>query len=378
MQTYERLTALLWKETTQVLRDGRTLLMTFLLPLVELLLFALAVHLTVDHIPLAVFDQSQDYQSRALLQALVTSNYFRITAAAGSHAQVLQAIDAGQVRAGLIIPPDFAAQLIRGQAEVLILLDGSDAFTVQAGYSAANLIAQQFALRLAAQRLAAAGAAAPPAGYTLTTLPHILYNPDNQDLIFILPGLIGIILQLQAIGSAALAVVRERDAGTLEQLLTTPIRPLELMVAKLLPHLGVILLNVFLTVAVGVWFFRVPFQGSLGLFFWVALLFVASSLGLGLLVSAVAQTQRQAQQFSNVFTMFSMLLTGFLYPTETMPLLPKLIGQMLPLTYFLRIVRGIITKGVGLQFLWQDGLVLLVYAVALLLLAAFTFRERLD
>ncbi len=377
LKSYHRLSALLWKELVQVLRDRRTLLMTFALPLFELCLFAFAVHLTVDHIPLAVFDQSKDYQSRALVQSLTNSNYFSLQSNQDSRDGVVQAIDSGEARAGLVIPPNFASHVTSGDASVFILLDGSDSFSVQGGYSSANVISQQFALNLAARRLAAAGSASGQA-LSITALPRILYNPDNNDLIFILPGLIGIVMQIQAIGSAALVVVRERDAGTLEQLLTTPIRPLELMIAKLVPNLLVILLDVFLMIAVGVWFFNVPFVGSVWLFLWMAILFVASSLGLGLLVSTVSQTQRQAQQFSNIFSMFSMLLTGFLYPTETMPFVPRLIGQMMPLSYFLRIVRGIITKGVGLQFFWQDALVLTIYGIVILLLASFTFRKRLD
>ncbi len=373
-----RLSALLWKETLQVLRDYRTLLMTFLLPLFELLLFALAVHLTVDHIPLALYDQSKDGQSRALVQSLLNSSYFSLQSDLGSEKSVLEAIDSGQARAGLIIPADFASHVSQGDATVLFLLDGSDSFSVQSGYSTANVIAQQFALNVAQQRLASAGLQSAASPMAITTVPRVLYNPDNRDLVFILPGLVGIVIQLLAIGSAALVVVREREAGILEQLLTTPIRPLELMIGKLVPNLLVTLLDVFLMIAVGVWFFQVPFNGSLWLFFWMAILFVVSSLGLGLLVSTISQTQRQAQQFSNIFTLFGMILTGFLYPTASMPALPRLIGQFLPLTYFLRIVRGIITKGVGLQILWQDALVLVIYGAGILILASLTFRKRLD
>ncbi len=377
-KSYQRLMSILWKESIQVLRDWRTLAMTFLLPLFELLLFALAVHLTVSHIPLALFDQSKDQQSRALVQALVNSSYFDLQSNLASEKDVLSAIDSGQARAGMIIPPNFASQVAQGNAKVLFFLDGSDSFSVQSGYSAANTVAQQFALNIALRKMAASGIPPSKLSAPITTVPRILFNPGNVDLIFILPGLIGIVIQLLAIGNGALVVVREREAGIIEQLLTTPIRPLELMVGKLLPNMVVTLLDVFLMVAVGVWFFKVPFKGSFGLFFWLAILFVISSLGLGLLVSTISQTQRQAQQFSNIFTMFSMVLTGFLYPVASMPAVPRLIGQLMPLTYFLRIVRGIITKGMGLQLLWQDALVLVIYGTGILILASLTFRKRLD
>jgi ABC-2 type transport system permease protein len=378
LKSYQRLVTILWKESIQVLRDWRTLAMTFFLPLFELLLFALAVHLTVNHIPLALFDQSKDAQSRALVQSLVNSSYFDLKFYSASEQQVLDAIDSGQARAGMIIPPNFTSHVAQGNANVLFLLDGSDAFTVQSGFSTANVIAQQYALNIALKNLEKAGNASAGSAAPITTLLQILYNPDNKDLIFILPGLVGIVIQLLAIGNAALVVVREREAGILEQLLTTPLRPLELMIGKLVPNLVVTLLDVFLLVAVGVWFFQVPFKGSVWLFLWLAILFVISSLGLGLLVSTIAQTQRQAQQFSNIFTLFSMVLTGFLYPLASMPAIPRIIAELLPLTYFLRIVRGIITKGVGLQLLWQDALVLVIYGFGILILASLTFRKRLD
>ncbi len=374
----QRLVTLLWKETVQLLRDRRTLVMTFILPIIELLLFAVAVHLTVDHIPLALFDQSKDEQSRALVQSLTNSHYFAIQSDVGNQQAVISAIDSGQARAGLIIPPNFASHVAQGDASVLLLLDGSDSFSVQSGYGAANVIAQQFALDIVRSKIARAGLQSSVSTAAITTLPRILYNPDNRDLIFILPGLVGIVIQLLAIGSAALMVVRERETGVLEQLLNTPIRPLELMIGKLVPNTVVVMLDVFLLIGIGVWFFKVPFQGSLWSFFWLSLLFVISSLGLGLLISTISQTQRQAQQFANIFTLFSLVLTGFLYPVSSMPAIPQLIGRLMPLYYFLRIVRGIITKGVGLQFLWQDALILVIYSVAILVLASLTFRKRLD
>ncbi len=377
-KSLQRLSSLLWKETIQVLRDRRALAMAFILPIIELLLFALAVHLTVDHIPLVLFDQSKDVQSRGLVTSLINSRYFSLQSYVTSQEEVISAIDGGQARAGLIIPPDFSNRIALGDASVLLLLDGSDSFSVQSGYGAANVIAQQYALQILLRKLADAGLRSRGSLSSITTLPRILYNPDNRDLIFILPGLVGIVIQLLAIGSAALVVVRERETGVLEQLLNTPIRPLELMIGKLIPNLAVVMLDVFLLIGLGVWYFRVPFQGNAWLFFGMALLFVVSSLGLGMLISTVSQTQRQAQQFANVFTLFSLILTGFLYPVESMPLIPQLIGHLLPLYYFLRIVRGVITKGVGLQFLWQDALILVVYSVGILILASLTFRKRLD
>jgi len=376
----QRLTALIRKETTQLLRDRRTLMFIIALPLIELFLFAYAVSLTVYHLPTAIVDQSHDSQSRAFIQALVSSTYFDETMVAGSEAEAQQAIDAGQVKAGVVIPPDFAADIERGDANVLILLDGSDSFSVQSGYSAASSIAQSFSLSLTAEKVERMGTAlgnisgTPP----IVTSTRVLYNPDMKDLWFILPAIVGMIIQTLAVAQAALIVVKDREIGTMEQILVTPVRPIELILGKMIPLLGIILVITAIILGLGVFWFGVAFQGSLWLYFWLSLLFIGSSLGLGLLVSTVAKTQRQAQQISMVIMLFSMLLSGIVYPRNAMPLIPQAIGDLLPLTYFIRLSRGIMTKGVGLTFLWQDALVLVGYAVVVLLVAAASFKKRLD
>ncbi len=369
--------ALIQKETTQVLRDRRLLVMILGLPMVELFLFAYAVRLTVDHLPTALFDQSHDDQSRALIQSLANSGFFNMDFTVDSNSQVIQSIDSGQARVGIIIPPDFAAHLERGDASLLILLDGSDSFSLQSGFAAANLITQMVNLDLVTQKVARSGAAL-DLSLPQETILRVLYNPDNNDLIFILPGLAALVIQTLAVGTAAVSVVREREAGTLEQILTTPTRPIELMIGKLVPIFFLILMDMLLILGLGVFWFKVPFRGNFWIFIGLAVLFILSCLGLGMLISTIASTQKQAQQLSNVLTMFSLTLTGFLYPRDTMPLIPRLIGDMLPLTYFVRLARGVITKGIGLQFLWTDALVLIFYTLLIMLVAAATFRKRLD
>jgi ABC-2 type transport system permease protein len=173
-------------------------------------------------------------------------------------------------------------------------------------------------------------------------------------------------------------VVKEREIGTIEQILATPTRPLELILGKMIPLLGIILLVTAVILALGVFWFGVAFQGSLWLYFWLSLLFIGSSLGLGLLVSTISRTQKQAQQISMVIMLFSMLLSGIVYPRNAMPLVPQIIGDLLPLTYFIRLSRGIITKGLDLTFLWQDGLILLGYGLLVVVIASLSFKKRLD
>ena len=381
-KSWLRLSALIQKETSQLLRDRRTLLYIVGLPLVELFLFAYAVSLTVYHLPTAVADQSQDIKSRDLVQAFVNSQYFDYTMTVQDEAQVRQAIDAGQVKAGIIIPPDFSARLEQGDASVLILLDGSDSFSVQSGYSAASLVSQSYALQISTQKTDRTGGkallVAQATSMPITNSFRVLYNPDFRDLWFVLPAIIGMLLQTAAVSQAALVVVREREVGTIEQILATPTRPLELLIGKMIPLLVLCFVIIGIILSLGVFWFGVAFKGSLGLYLLLTLLFITSSLGLGFLISTVSKNQRQAQQASTILMLFSMLLTGVVYPRNTMPLIPQLIGSVLPLTYFIRISRGIIMKGVGVTFLWSDVVALVVYSLVVMIAAALNFKKRLD
>jgi ABC-2 type transport system permease protein len=212
----------------------------------------------------------------------------------------------------------------------------------------------------------------------ITTSTRVLYNPDMIDIWFLLPGLVGMLLQTLAVQQAALIMVRDRELGTIEQILVTPTRPLELVLSKMIPLLALCLLALGVVVGLGVFWFGVPFHGSLFLYFWLSLLFIASSLGLGMLVSVRATTQRQAQQSALATMMFGLLLSGMIYPRQAMPLIPRLIGDILPMTYFIRISRGIFTKGVGMTFVWQDALTLAIYTTIIIVVVARSFKKRLD
>ncbi len=382
LKSLQRLAALIRKETTQLLRDRRGLLLIFGLPLIQLFLYAYAANTSVYHIPLAVADQSGDRKSRELIQALVNSQYFDVTLRLQNDAEVIDAIDKGEVRAGLIIPPEFATTADRGTANVLMLLDGSDNSSASAGAGAATLVAQNYAVQLTSERMARQGRAVASPG-TADALPimaatRVLYNPDMIDIWFLLPGLAGLLLQTLAVQQAALVVVRERELGTIEQILVTPTRPLELVLAKMIPLLFLSLLAMGIVVAIGVFWFGVPFQGNLFLYFWLGLLFIASSLGLGLLISNRAHTQREAVQSALATMLFGMLLSGWVYPQSAMPAIPRFIGDLMPMSYFLRISRGIFTKGVGLEFIWSDALVLVIYTLVVTVIAAKNFKKRLD
>jgi ABC-2 type transport system permease protein len=375
----QRLIALIRKESTQLMRDRRSLIYVLALPLIQLFLFGYAVSLTVYHLPTAIVDQSNDARSRNYIQALVNSQYFDITLRLQSEEEAITAIDHGDAKVGIVIPPNFATDTDLGKGNVLVLLDGSDSFSVQSGYGAASTISQNYSLNLTTEKIRRMGGnAAAITDMPINTATRVLYNPDLREIWFILPALMGLILQTLAVGQAALVVVKDREVGTVEQILVTPTRPLELVLSKMIPQLVLSLITMGAVMGLGVVWFGVPFQGSILLYAAMVVLFAVCSLGLGLFISTRARTQKQAQQMALMVMMFSTLLTGMIYPRNSMPIIPQLIGNLFPLTYFIRISRGIMTKGVGLSFVWTDAVTLIFYAVVIIVIASRNFKNRLD
>ena len=373
----KRLMAVIQKETIQMLRDVPTLVMILTMPVIELFLFAYVGNMTLDHLPTVVADMSMDVRSRAFVDALEVSGFFDIDLYVETEADVIRAIDEGEVGIGVVIPPNFAAQIERGDAQALVIVDGSDSFMVQSGYSAAAAIAQAHAMELVVETTERLGMA----GFTnlpIYTSTRILYNPNINDMVFLIPGLAAMLLQLIAVNATVMSVVRERELGTMEQILVTPVRPLELIIGKMAPAIILIAVDLLIIILLGVYWFKVPFQGSVGLFCWLSLVFMVSGLGLGLMLSTIVKNQKQVQQLTALLMMLTTMLTGLIYPTSTMPDAVKAVGNLIPATYFIRIARGIITKGVGLSFMKSDVIVLAVYGVAVMLISAMTFKKRLD
>ncbi|MGD9099154.1 MAG: ABC transporter permease, partial [Anaerolineae bacterium] len=293
--------------------------------------------------------------------------------------EVIQAIDRGSAQAGVLIPPDFSARVERGAAQVLLLVDGSDIFTSQSAYNAATSIAQAHATEVLMTKIGHAGGETERQSLLpLDARVRILYNPNLDDLWFLIPGMAAMLLQVQSITLTAAAVVREREVGTIEQILVTPIRPAELMLGKIVPNIAIAFVNLLTVLGLGIFWFGVPFQGSFWLFLWLAFMYVFSGLGLGLLISTVSQSQRQALQLIGLFTIVGTVLGGFIFPRYSMPLALRLVGNIFPLTYFIPIARGIITKGVGFEFLWEQVGALLAYIVVIMTFAARAFRQGLD
>lgn len=376
---FRRIWAVVQKEFIQTFRDRRTLAILIGMPMIQLVLFGYAISMSVDHIPTAVADQSLDAASRAFLDAVSTSGFFDIYSYVEDQTEVIRAIDEGRVQAGVVIPPGFASQVEREDAEVLLLVDGSDLFTSQSAYNAATAIAQAHSSELLLQKVARTGlAGGEPQLLPLDTRVRILYNPNLNDLWFIIPGMLAMLLQVQSIALTAAAIVRERETGTIEQLLVTPIRPAELMLGKAAPNILLALINLLTVLGLGLFWFKVPFKGNFPLFLWLSFLYVLSGLGLGLLLSTISRSQRQVAQLISLFTIVGIVLGGFIFPRYTMPPVIRLAGNLFPLTYFIPITRGIITKGVGLRYLWEQLAAMLIYILVVMISASRAFRQELD
>jgi drug efflux transport system permease protein len=361
-----RIWSVVAKEFIQIRRDPRTLAIVLAMPIMQLILFGYAINTTVDHIPTVVLDQSSDAQSRAFLNAFFNTGYFDPVGQASDVEAVRQTIDAGNARVGVIIPPNFSRDLVAGRTpSAQVVIDGSDPNTAQTALLVAGTLAQH---------AVAAGASSG----AIDVRPVVLYNPGMQSVNFMIPGLIGLILQFQTLLLTAFAVVRERERGSLEQLVVTPIKPWELMLGKILPYVCIGFANVFLASAVGRFWFGVEFAGSYLQLLALAAVFLLSSLGLGLLVSTVSQTQAQAMQLALFIMLPSIILSGFVFPRDAMPHPIRELGLAIPLTYFLQILRGIILKGVGVDVLWPQVAALGAFGAFVFALSANRFRKTLD
>ncbi|MFQ5987549.1 MAG: ABC transporter permease [Dehalococcoidia bacterium] len=373
MTVLQRIFSLIIKEFIQLRRDRRSLAMVIAIPLIQLALFGYALSTDIKNISVVVWDSSNTAESRELIESFEVTEFFSINYYATSYDDIASLLDSGAAKVALVIPPDYSKQLHRGEeAAVQLLVDGSDpAVGIQALYYA-SLIAQAEAVEIVAEQRGGQELTMP-----VSLQPRVWYNPAMESAIFYLPGLVGVILQMITVMLPAFAIVRERETGTIEQLNVTPLRRGELVVAKLIPYIIIAYAQVILVLTVAILVFGMPMQGSLALLLALTSVFLMVSLGIGLFISTVSRTQFQAMQLSFMVMVPSILLSGFIFPVESMPTVAQWIAALLPLTYFLHIVRGIVVKGVGIEYLWGDVAVLAVMGVLILLLAASRLRKTL-
>jgi ABC-2 type transport system permease protein len=372
-----RLLSIIRKEFIQILRDPRTLIMTLVIPIMQLFLLGYAATTDIKNIPLAVWDQSRTPQSRALLDAFRAADYFTIAYEVDSQDDVRTLIENGKVRGALIIPPDYDRRLLDGDAQVSMILDGSDATNGSTALSVSKLIGQSYATKVMAEQAALLGRAAsitPP----LDVRTQVWYNPDLVSAYFMIPGVIGMILYAITTMLTATTIVRERERGTMEQLIVTPIRPWELVIGKILPYVALAFFDTLEVLLIGHWWFGVPVRGDLGLILGASGLLLLSSLGIGLFASTVANTQQEAMLTVWMTLLPGIFLSGFFFPLEAMPQFLQLVSYAIPLRYYLVVIRALLLKGVGAAAIQNEIIALALFGVIIMGAAALRFRKRLD
>jgi ABC-2 type transport system permease protein len=363
MARAERVFEMVRKELLQIRRDRRLVLVILIAPLLQLMLFGYAVSTDVRNVPTFVVDHDRTMASRDLVQALTASGYFRLAGASARPADLVAALDRGDAMAGLVIPAGFAADLATGRARAQLLLDGSDSNTATVAQSYAERIVQAFGVRAGGAALA------------LDLRERAWFNPDLASRDYNVPAVIGAIILLVSLLLTSLAVVREREIGTLEQLMVSPLTSGELIMGKLLPFAFISLLDFALVLALALVWFKVPFEGSFLVLMLGSVFYLLGTLGVGLLISTISKTQQEAFMTSFLVFMPLLLLSGFMFPVASMPETFQWLTLANPLRHYLEIVRGVFLKGAGLEVLWPQFLYLLAMGVGLLWFASTRFRK---
>ncbi len=364
------------KEFTQFFRDHRTVGATVLMPILQVILYGY-LSSDIKHQPTIAWDLSQTAESRQFLDALTNSQYFSITFRAQSMRDVVRHIDDGQALAGIVIPPDYATLLHRKQQpQVMVAVDASDATAAQTALSVAEAVGTNISHTLQIQQLRLQGANIPRIGVDVRA--RAWYNPGLRQEVFIVPGVLALVMQFTMTFLSMSTIVRERELGTLEQLIVSPIRSSELMLGKMIPIMTIGYINVTMILLFAVFWFGVPVAGSVVFLYLTVFVFFFTTVGLGTFVSTIAKTYIQAIQLIQFFLLPSMLLSGFIFPVDAMPKVMQWLAYLVPLTYFLAIVRGIIIKGVGIDYLWPQVLMLLAFGMVVFTTAVLRFRKRID
>jgi len=373
-----RIRALLYKEFIQVLRDPLALWLLLLLPIVMLLVFAYAINLDVRNIPIAVYDLDRTELSRSIVDRFVTSGYFVLKKRLIADSEMAGVLDRGDVKVALHFPRDFQKDIFNGKNTPLqVIIDGTDANTanITMGYVKAILAAAS--MNVIFDLLNSNGIAGSSSMATLDVRPNIWYNPELASLNFLVPGIIGLIVMVVGAIRMSLSLVKEREKGTIESLMVSPLRPIELMIGKISPYIVIVFFDLILIVLAGRYVFNVPFRGSVPLFLFLSFLFLGSALGAGLFISAISQTSQVAWFIGFIVTILpSIILSGFIFPLESMPRPIQIIAALMPLQYYMVILRGIILKGVGWSVLYQHAAILFLFAVVSLVGSSLFFKKR--
>jgi ABC-2 type transport system permease protein len=380
-----RIREIIRKELIQTLREPRMRSMLFLPPLIQLLVFGYAVNLDVQIARIAWMDGDHSPASRDLLAGFTGSNRFQVVAVPAEQKQIQDLMDKGKIDAAVMVLPGFERHIERGDStSVQVLVDGTNSNTANLVANYATQVIGAFARRVTAGqqriRVMAVTSGGPP-NLNLPVLgarTRVWFNPELKSRNFFVPGVVVNIIMMVTLMLTTLAIVREKEIGTMEQLMVTPIRPIELIIGKTAPFALVGLFDLVLVTSAALLIFRIPFRGSALLLLFCSILFLLTSLGAGLFLSTISRTQQQAMMGSFFFSMPAFMLSGFTFPIRNMPLVVQYLTYLNPVRYFMEIVRGIFLKGVGLSVLWPQALALAVIGVAVLTSSAMRFHKRLD
>ncbi len=374
--TPRRIRAVARKELLHIRRDPRSLGMAVAIPVLLLVLFRYALTLDVDEVPIVIWDRANTPASRTFVSQFTGSRYFSVQRAAASYGEVERAVDASRAIAGLVIPAEFGAGSVTAGGAVQVILDGSDANTATLTLSYLEATANAYSQRVVLDRLARAGAGS--AAVPVDLRPRAWFNADLESRNYIVPGLIAVIMMVIAALLTSLTIAREWERGTMEQLISTPVSGGDLIAGKLLPYVAIGMLDVLLAVIMGRLVFGVPLRGSVLLVFAVSAIFLVGALSLGLLISIVTRSQLLASQLAMVLTFLpSFLLSGFMYSISNMPAPVQAITYLVPARYFVALLKGIYLKGIGLDILGLEALLLVGFSVSVVAAARLRFRKRL-
>ncbi len=376
--SFKRFLSIVKKEFIQVKRDPISLKIPIAMPIILMLLFGYAVNTEVDKIRTAVFDQSKTPESREYIEKFVVSNYFDIEYYVSNEKELSDLIDGGKAKAGIIIPAGYSSDIKKNKSPMTrLIIDGTDPTTARTALNSGLLISEVYSRSVKESSLKKAGASVAASPETSINT-RVWYNPNLKSSRFSIPGLVGLILQNITIMLTAFALVREKERSTIEQLIVTPVRPAELILGKLVPYILIGYAGFLFALLLCIFWFGVQPAGSLILLLILGFLFVYCSLSIGMLISTFSKNQMQAMMVMVLVLLPSILLSGFIFPRDAMPFTIKIIGYIIPLTYFLDIIRGIMLKGVGMSFLWNDVIALCIFTIIILTIATLRFRKSLD
>ena len=363
-------TAVFRKELTQMMRDRTTVMFALAVPVFELILFGV-IDMNAKNIPTVVFDQSRTQHSRRLVEQFGATSYLKVIGAAPSRRELQQAIVAGRAQVAIEIPPDYARDLTTGRgAHVLVLIDGSDSSVASQALSAANGVVLQESIRDLLER----GGGKP----RIEAHPVMLFNPDMRSANLLIPGLVAILLTFSGTILSAFAIVKERERGTLEQLMVTPVSPLAVVLGKILPYLGLAYGTLIVVLLLMRFLFRVPFNGSVTLLLVLSSVYLLALLSLGLLISSRAGSQMEAMQQAMGVLLPSVLLSGYIFPIASLPLPLRFVSYALPATHFIQIARGIVIRGATFADLWEPVCALLALSAVLIAASARAFKKTVS